>query len=132
MDLALRSVRLGRFDEAAEHYRRALGRDPRNGLTWYSYGELLRTQLRDFRGAQDALRRATDLRPDMPEAHLGLGLVLLELDEPEDAAAAIESSLSLAPPNATWRADAENALLVARTRLAARQSGAPKPGGDKD
>jgi tetratricopeptide (TPR) repeat protein len=114
---------LGRIDEAAAEYRRVLEENPRDGLAWYNYGNLLRTHVHDYRGAEEAYRRAIDYLPRLPEAHFNLGIVLLELDEPEDAAAAIESGLSLAPESASWRADAENALLVARTRATARAAG---------
>jgi tetratricopeptide (TPR) repeat protein len=118
---------LGRVDEAAEQYRHVLAASPRDGVAWYDYGNLLRVQLHDLRGAEDAYRRAIDFQPRMPEAHFNLGVVLLGLDEPADAAAAIESALSLAPQNASWRTDAENALLVARTRAAARRASEPGP-----
>ena len=122
---------LGRIDEAAEQYRRVLAANPRDGVAWYDYGNLLRVQLHDLRGAEDAYRRAIDFQPRMAEAHFNLGVVLLGLDEPEDAAAAIESALNLAPQNASWRTDAENALLVARTRAAARHAGEPGPARSK-
>jgi tetratricopeptide (TPR) repeat protein len=109
---------LGRYDEAAEQYRSVLSRSPHDGVTWYDYGNLLRTHAKNYRAAEEAYRRAIDERPLMPEAHFNLGAVLLDLGEPEEAAAAIESSLSLAPPDASWRPQAEEALLVARTRAA--------------
>jgi tetratricopeptide (TPR) repeat protein len=113
---------LGRFDEAAVEYRRVLAAKPRDGRAWYDYAYLLHTAMRDLRGAEEAYRRAIEYEPSLAEAHFDLGLVLLDLNEPEEAAAAIESSLSLAPENASWRAEAENALFVARTR-----AGAPRP-----
>jgi tetratricopeptide (TPR) repeat protein len=122
---------LGRFDEAADQYRRVLSQNPHDGVTWYDYGNLLRTHDKNYRGAAEAYRRAVDERPLMPEAHYNLGLDLLDLGEPEDAAAAIESSLSLAPPNAGWREQAEEALLVARTRAAQRNVTVPKDGAPK-
>ena len=117
---------LHRFDEAGAHYRRALSLDPHDAATWYDYGNLLRSQMKDYRGAVEAYRRAIDERPSLAEAHFALGAVLLDIGEPDDAAASIESSLSLAPPNASWRADAEEALLVARTRAAQRALTKPK------
>jgi tetratricopeptide (TPR) repeat protein len=118
---------LGRTDEAAAQYQRVLAMSPRDGVAWYDYGNLLRMQMHDLRGAEDAYRRAIDYQPLMPEAHFNLGVVLLALDEPEDAAAAIDSALSLAPQGASWRTDAENALLVARTRAAQRQASKADP-----
>jgi len=117
---ALTLEALGRFEDAGAQYRRALSLDPHAGSIWYDYGNLLRSRMRDYRGAIEAYRRAIDERPKLAEAHFALGAVLLDVGEPEDAAAAIESSLSLAPPDASWRADAEQALLVARTRAAQR------------
>ena len=117
---------LRRFDEAGEQYRRALSLDAHDGAAWYDYGNLLRSHMKDYRGAIDAYRRAIDERPLLAEAHFALGAVLLDIGEPDDAAASIESSLSLAPPDASWRPDAEEALLVARTRAAQRALRKPK------
>jgi tetratricopeptide (TPR) repeat protein len=117
---ALTLEALGRFEDAGAQYRRALSLDPHAGSIWYDYGNLLRSRMHDYRGAIEAYRRAIDERPTLAEAHFALGAVLLDVGEPEDAAAAIESSLSLTASDASWRADAEQALLVARTRAAQR------------
>lgn len=67
----------------------------------------------DLPRAVEAYRRALALEPSMAEAHYGLGLALLRSGDGEGAAAEIESALSLAPPDAAWRPDAENALVGA-------------------
>jgi hypothetical protein len=52
----------------------------------------------------------------MGQAHYGLGYCLLELDDVEGCLAEIESALSLAPDDASWRKDAENVLVRAHIR----------------
>jgi len=83
---------------------------------WYARGNELLNGSKDVRGAAEAYRKATELAPSMGEAHYGLGYCLLELDDVEGCLAEIESALSLAPDDASWRKDAENVLVRAHIR----------------
>lgn len=86
---------------------------PSTAAEWQAYGDTLRLLRKDLRGAEEAYRRAVELDPKHAEAHFALGSVLLDLRAPVEAAAALESALSLAPPDAIWRKDAEAALARA-------------------
>ena len=85
----------------------------RTATELYAFGNELARGGRDLPGAIEAYGEALSLDPGMPEAHFGLGLALLQSGDAEGAAAEIESALSLAPLDATWRQDAEDALAVA-------------------
>ena len=89
---------------------------PRTAADWYGRGRGLAQGSRDLPGAIAAYREALALDSQMGEAHYGLGLALLESGDVEGAAAELESAVSLAPPDASWRKDAENALVLALLR----------------
>jgi tetratricopeptide (TPR) repeat protein len=117
-NLANALQKLGRTDEAIGEYRRALSFDPRDAITWYDLGNLLRLQRDDYRGAADAYRRALDAAPLFPEAHFNLGSVLLDQGERTAAAREFETALRNATPIAPWRAEAERLLAEARRAAA--------------
>ena len=63
---------------------------------WFDLG-LVRQDLRDFRGAADAYRKAIAIKPDFAEAALNLGIVLQESGDPDAAMAAYRSAYRLRP-----------------------------------
>ena len=87
--------------------------EPTTAQGWYQRADELLKQKNDIRGASKAYRRAADLAPEMGEAHYGLGFTLLQLGDTDGAIAELESALSLARPESTWKTDAENALVLA-------------------
>jgi tetratricopeptide (TPR) repeat protein len=93
-----------------------IGREPSTAAEWYARANALLNDAKDFRGAADAYRRAAELAPEMGEAHYGRGFALLQLDDLDDAIPELESALSLAPENAAWRTDAQNALVLANLK----------------
>jgi tetratricopeptide (TPR) repeat protein len=111
---ALKAV--GRHEDAAREYKRALTLAPRDAAAWFNYGNLLRTEFHDKRGAAEAYRHAAEADPALGEAQFSLGAMLLELGDFEAAVATLQSALQVAKPAASWRADAETALGVARIR----------------
>lgn len=111
---ALKSI--GRFDDASREYKRALTLDPKNAVAWFNFGNLLRTQFKDDRGALDAYRRASECDPSMGEAQFSLGAMLMETGDYETAIVTLQSALQVAKPDANWRADADTALGMARIR----------------
>lgn len=131
-DLATRSnlanalKKVGRFDEALEQYHVVLARNPRDATTWFDYGNLLRDHMHDVRGAVEAYRNAVEIDPRAADAHFSLGAALMDLKDYEAAIAEIQAALQLAPDDATWRKDAENALGLAHIR-AAEKNGLPPP-----
>jgi tetratricopeptide (TPR) repeat protein len=86
---------------------------------WYERGDELLKRAKDLRGASEAYRKAAELAPEMGVAHFGLGYTLLDLGDVDGAIAELESALSLAPPDAPWKKDAENALVLAHIRKSA-------------
>jgi tetratricopeptide (TPR) repeat protein len=93
----------------------------RTAADWYARGNELLKRSRDLRPAAEAYRKAVELAPSMGEAHYGLGYVLLQMNDVEGSLAEIESAISLAPEGASWRKDAENALVLANLRKAKQE-----------
>src|SRR5262245_36614440 len=56
------------------------------------------------------LREAVERDPKSAEAHYALGLAFLRAGDADGAVAEIEAALSLAPPDASWRPEAEDAF----------------------
>ncbi|HET6338002.1 MAG TPA: tetratricopeptide repeat protein, partial [Polyangiales bacterium] len=65
-NLGLTLARLGRYDEAASHYREALALTPANALAHYSFGALLVGRGEQNEGVAH-LRRALALQPGWSE-----------------------------------------------------------------
>jgi tetratricopeptide (TPR) repeat protein len=119
--------KLGRFDEAEAHYRRALALDQHDATAWYDLGNLMRDQRHDLRGAIEAFRNAIEFAPQMSEAHFSLGAALMHLNDFEAAVAEIQAALDLAPEDAPWKSEAGRALALARLRVAERKGLLPPP-----
>ena len=117
----------GRPADASREYKRALTLDPHNAAVWFNFGNLLRGEFHDTRNALEAYRRATESDPNFADAHYSLGVMLLESGDFEATVAALQSALQLAPPAATWRADADTALNIARLRVVEAQGKLPPP-----
>lgn len=111
---ALKAV--GRPEDASREYKRALTLEPRNAVVWFNYGNLLRVEFKDVRSALEAYRQASECDSNFGEAQFSLGAMLLETGDHDAAIATLQSALQVAKPGATWRADAENTLNLARLR----------------
>lgn len=118
---------LGRFDDASREYKRSLTLDPKSAATWFNYGNLLRTEFHDKRGALEAYRKASEADPNWGEAQFSLGAMLMEFADYEAAVSAFQSALQIAKPDAAWRADAEATLGIARLRALEAQGALPPP-----
>lgn len=105
-----------RVEDAAREYAHALQLDEESASAWIEFGRFAREQHRDPHGAELAFRKALELAPDSAEAHGNLGLALFDLADFEGASAELQAALSLGPKDAVWRADAENALVLAHLR----------------
>jgi tetratricopeptide (TPR) repeat protein len=114
-ELANALLALGRAQEALAEIERLLATEHEDGEVWFLCGRA-REALRDVRGAEEAYLRAIERSPGLVEAQFRLGAVLIELARYEEAIASLESALSLAPPDAPWRAQAEAALIEAHQR----------------
>ncbi len=87
---------LGRLDEAAVSYRRAVDLDPGSARVATNLGNVL-TALGEFDDAERILDRATALDPDLAEAHLSLGTARKGLAQFEAAVAAYGQALRCRP-----------------------------------
>lgn len=102
VDLADHARDERQWELAAQLYRKALGRNPRNMGIWVQYGHALKEsgQLRDpdrLAQAELAYRKALSLEPRAADTHLQLGHVLKLQDKIEEAQAAYLRALALEP-----------------------------------
>ena len=91
------------------HYQQALRLDPEYALAWAGLSVAYASQSRQgfarpaeaFGHAREAAERALRSEPELPEAHLALGLVRLDYDwDWKGAESSFQRALSLAPGNA--------------------------------
>jgi tetratricopeptide (TPR) repeat protein len=98
---------LGRFQKAADAYRRCAAIDDANARVQYKLGLAL-YRSGDAKGAIGPLRRAAGLDPRLAEARYALGLSLRRAGQADDAIRALEEAVAVSP-----------ALSAAREELAA-------------
>jgi len=94
---ALGSVdaRLGKYDEAAEEFKKELQVNSNDSLALWKLGELsLRTNPQE---AREYLERAVSLNPELPQAVLAYGRALARAGETEKAVQQFQRVLKLAP-----------------------------------
>ena len=91
-----RLVKLGRFDEAEDHLRRALEVDPHDSNARQNMAEVLRRTKR-YDEAIEAFRTVLRAQPESELAHGGMAMALFELKRYEEAIAAMEKALALKP-----------------------------------
>jgi len=109
-------ARVGRLEDAATCFRRALILQPEFAQAHNNLGEL---QLEQGRLAEAAVafRRATGIDPQFADAHRNLGMTLLRLGDYVQALASCRRSVSLSPDSA----EAHNGLGNTLARLARPQ-----------
>ena len=100
------ALELGRSEEAAHHFERALQLDPRNAEA-LDYLALVRFRQQRYETALDLYRRLVEIRPDNAQAHANMGATLYYLGRLEEAARSFEHALSLVPGLATARVGLE-------------------------
>ncbi|HEV8702682.1 MAG TPA: tetratricopeptide repeat protein [Candidatus Polarisedimenticolia bacterium] len=89
----------GRHPEAIELYKAFLTKDPTgNPAVYYYLGKSL-FETKDDQAAEQAFRKASELKPDMKYAHFFLGNIHLRGDRFVEAAAEYEKETTLAPDN---------------------------------
>ncbi len=94
----------GRLPEAENQYRWALEQDPVDARAWRGLGRLLSENSQRLAEAEQAFRRAVELRPEH-SLWYGLGSVLDRLGRYRDAEQAFRTSIELGPTcPAAWSA----------------------------
>lgn len=83
----------------AEEVTKLLPHYPESYVLWQIHGGVL-LELGAFGPAEQSLRRAADLRPDLPEARVNLSVALRALGRLAEAEAEARAALSLAPGRA--------------------------------
>ncbi len=91
--------RANRLQDAVLAYQAELQRNPHDAYALSNYGGLL-CSLGDFKTAQELLRRAVQIKPDMPDAWSNFGNVLFELQDHSGAIDAYKQCLTLRPQHA--------------------------------
>ena len=89
-------IKLGRFEKAETHLRRAIALDPQGRDTHLKLGEALYNQRR-YEEALKATRVAVEQAPDLSKAHANLGVVLKALGRYEEAIDALAQAAALDP-----------------------------------
>jgi tetratricopeptide (TPR) repeat protein len=87
----------GRHEEAVKLYQSYLAKDPTgNPAVYYYLGKSL-YEMNDDGGAEQALRKGLELKPDMKGGHFYLGNIALRGERAADAAAEYEKELQFSP-----------------------------------
>ncbi len=94
---------LGRSEEAAEHYERALEIDPRDAEA-VDLLAALQFGWRRYAAALDLYRTLVEINPASAQTHANLGATLYHLGRPEEALRSFEQALSLDPALETAQA----------------------------
>jgi cytochrome c-type biogenesis protein CcmH/NrfG len=86
---ALKAAQEGRFDEAEALYKEVLAKNPgKPEVVWTNLG-LLYTQKKDAAAAEEAFKKAIELKPDFAGAYSGLANLLITSGKGPQAAAAL-------------------------------------------
>ena len=96
INLARALVVMERFEEAEPHLARAMALDPRNHAVWMNMADLRRRQGR-YEAAAEWFGKVLAEDARHARAHFGLGIALHELARHEEALAALDRALALAP-----------------------------------
>lgn len=107
---AMQRAEQGEFAAAAELYRFALDRDPRDVASLFGLGLAL-CHLGQFREAVEHLESATREAPSFSQAHNCLGFALRGLGRFTYSESAIQRALQIDPRNAAYRKNLAQTLL---------------------
>ena len=84
--------------------------EPNNSLLYQHLGKLLLLN-NDIYGAQDAVKKAIALDPEIPEAHFQLSLIYDRKNKVEEAIEEVQSAICLDPDNQTYYRFFEKLLM---------------------
>jgi tetratricopeptide (TPR) repeat protein len=106
-NFGLALFRMGEYADAQAAFDKAVSLEPKNALYWNNLAGSLREQDKLAEAAKMLIEQALTLDPNLPSAHLNLGIVYLKADRPDLAAQALQNAINLLPP-----ADAADALVI--------------------
>ncbi len=86
----------GKWSSAAQYYREALGRNPRNAPIWVQYGHVLK-EGRSLSEAEHAYRKAIEIDPNDADPYLHLGHLLKIRGSQKEAEAAYLRAITIDP-----------------------------------
>lgn len=108
LNLAEMRITQKRYDDAFQHFERALELEPEYFSAVYKYGLALWTH-GDHQQAVERLRAALAIYPDYAPAQHELGVMLTALGQREQAIEPLAKAVALDPVNETYRADLDAA-----------------------
>lgn len=121
LDGALALRRAGRIEEARRAYESLARAEPRDPLAWWGWAELLRHDLRDWIGAENAYLGALEADPGLAGARFDHATLLARMERHDEASIALETLLRDLPADSALRAPAE--LLATEMRLRRLEAG---------
>jgi len=124
--IALLDRRVGRWDDAVTHIRRAIELDPRNGLLSYVLGETY-TLMRRFAEAKAALDHALELAPESQQAHTQAVLLRLAMGDTAGARAELRRATNILSDRVIRGFEAELAYFGGDYPLAMRNFATQPP-----
>jgi len=124
--IALLDRRLGRWDDAVTHLRRAIELDPRNGLLSYNLGETY-TLMRRFAEAKVALDRALELSPESQQARTQMILLRVSMGDTAGARADLRRATGILSDRVIKGFEAELALFGGDYQAAMRDFAVQPP-----
>jgi Tfp pilus assembly protein PilF/2-polyprenyl-3-methyl-5-hydroxy-6-metoxy-1,4-benzoquinol methylase len=101
---------LGRFEDAAASYRRALKSKPDFAMAHINLGNVQK-ELGQLDGAAASYRQALKIEPNFADTHNNLGAVLQDLGQLDDAAASYQQVIGIKPDNIVALNNLANLLL---------------------
>ena len=97
-NFGLALFRMGEYADAQAAFDKAVSLEPKNPLYWNNLAGSLREQDKLSEAAKMLIEQALQLDPNLPTAHLNLGIVYLKADRPDLAAQALQNAIRLLPP----------------------------------
>lgn len=83
-ELAVMSLRYNLIDEAIKYLKKALTLDPNHQPSYYLLG-MAHVEKKNYKEAAAAFEKSLELKPDVSEAHVRLGVVYQEIGLPDKA-----------------------------------------------
>jgi tetratricopeptide (TPR) repeat protein len=97
-NFGLALFRMGKYSDAQAAFEKATTLEPQNALYWNNLAGSLREQDKLAEAARMLIEQSLRLDPNLPTAHLNLGIVYLKADRPDLATQALQNAVNLLPP----------------------------------